>query len=171
MPSIAQGDTRSFNTPRLLVGLVVVALGLYVLWSSSQRPAGNPENSPAEVVAPLEQEATPSATTSAKKIQTEISGVTVRDQNRKVIFRGTVDVGPTLARIERGEKLRFSHDGSVFENRERRLPTKPSGYYREYVHPTSGQDGPGPQRIVLGKAGESYYTSDHYRTFQRLDPK
>jgi len=79
------------------------------------------------------------------------------------------DIGATLERIRRGERLDFSHDGSIFENRERRLPKRPAGYYREYVHPTQVLDGPGPQRIVVGKQGETYYTADHYRTFQRID--
>lgn len=35
----------------------------------------------------------------------------------------------------------------------------------EYVHPTPGVDGPGPQRIVVGKCGEMYYTADHYEAF------
>jgi guanyl-specific ribonuclease Sa len=85
------------------------------------------------------------------------------------LFRGTVDVGPTLRRIGQGEKLRFAHDGIIFENRERRLPKKPAGYYREYVHPTPKIGGPGPQRIVTGKEGETFYTHDHYQTFLRLD--
>ncbi len=46
-------------------------------------------------------------------------------------------------------------------SREGRSP----GYYREYVRPTPGVSGPGPQRIVVGRGGEMYYTSDHYQTF------
>jgi guanyl-specific ribonuclease Sa len=57
----------------------------------------------------------------------------------------------------------------VFQNREKRLPQKPAGYYREWVHPTPGLRGPGPQRIVTGKEGEIYYSPDHYETFRRLD--
>ncbi|QBX42044.1 hypothetical protein E4T63_16210 [Pseudomonas fluorescens] len=45
------------------------------------------------------------------------------------------------------------------------LPQKPAGYYTEYVHPTAGIAGLGPQRIVVGKGGEMYYTADHYKTF------
>lgn len=92
----------------------------------------------------------------------------VTDEDGRVIYRGDVDLGPTLDRIDRGKRLRFSHDGIVFENRERRLPQKPSGYYHEYVHPTPGDDGPGGQRVVLGRNGEVYYTPDHYHTFRRV---
>jgi guanyl-specific ribonuclease Sa len=82
--------------------------------------------------------------------------------------RLTVDLAATLDRIDSGEKLRFHHDGSVFENRERRLPAKPTGYYREWVHPTPGEDGPGARRVVTGKEGEAWYTPDHYKTFERV---
>jgi filamentous hemagglutinin len=27
---------------------------------------------------------------------------------------------------------------------------------------------PGPQRVVIGKKGEVYYTGDHYNTFTRV---
>jgi guanyl-specific ribonuclease Sa len=179
MPTHQLSGRPSTNAPRLLIGLAVVALGLYVLWNSSQQPAGR-QQAPVEK-ATVERTTTPKepeaalvveaerAAAPAKKYQTTIPSVTLRDQNGKVIFQGTADVGPTLKRIEQGKKLRFSHDGIVFENREKRLPKQPTGYYHEYVHPTKGQDGPGPQRIVRGKAGETYYTADHYRTFQRLD--
>jgi guanyl-specific ribonuclease Sa len=63
------------------------------------------------------------------------------------------------------------NDGAEFQNRERRLPKRPAGYYREWVHPTPGLGGPGPQRIVTGGEGEIYYTPDHYRTFERLDDR
>jgi guanyl-specific ribonuclease Sa len=101
--------------------------------------------------------------------RTRVAKQTIRNEDGKIVFQGDVDVGPTLVRINRGEQLEFTHDGIVFQNRERRLPPKPAGYYHEYVHPTPGLDGPGPQRIVRGRNGEIFYTPDHYRTFQRLD--
>lgn len=96
-------------------------------------------------------------------------GVVIRDRDGREVVSGSVDLGPTIERIRAGRRLEFSHDGVVFENREQRLPQKPSRYYHEYVHPTHGIDGPGPQRIVMGKGGEMYYTADHYRTFRRWD--
>jgi guanyl-specific ribonuclease Sa len=78
------------------------------------------------------------------------------------------DLKETLARIDRGERLRFRNDGSVFENRERRLPKQPRGYYREWVHPMPGMDGPGPRRIITGTPPEAWYTPDHYQTFERV---
>ncbi|HEX3600407.1 MAG TPA: ribonuclease domain-containing protein [Lacipirellulaceae bacterium] len=97
-----------------------------------------------------------------------IHNVSVYDINHRVVYRGDVDLAPTLDRIERGERLRFSHDGVVFFNHERRLPLKPSGYYHEFVQPTPGTGGPGAQRVVIGDGGEVYYSSDHYRSFRRV---
>ena len=97
-----------------------------------------------------------------------VSKQTIRDLEGRVVFRGDVDVASTVQRIEAGRLLDFPNDGSTFQNRERRLPRKSEGYYKEYVHPTPGLRGPGPQRIVVGEGGEIYYTPDHYRTFRRL---
>jgi len=97
-----------------------------------------------------------------------VRNVRVTDEDKRVIYQGDIDLTDTLDRIERGGRLRFSHDGITFENREKRLPNAPSGYYREYVHPTRGESGPGGQRVVIGRKGEVYYTPDHYRTFRRV---
>jgi hypothetical protein len=74
----------------------------------------------------------------------------------------------TLERIKNGIKFPHKNDGSIFQNREGLLPSKPAGYYTEYVHPTPGVNGPGAQRIVTGAGGEVYYTPDHYQTFTRV---
>jgi filamentous hemagglutinin len=97
-----------------------------------------------------------------------VHNVRITNESGRVVYRGDIDLKPTLDRIERGKRLRFSHDGIVFENREKRLPARPAGYYREFVHPTSGEDGPGGQRVVMGREGEVYYSPDHYRTFRRV---
>lgn len=100
-----------------------------------------------------------------------VENQSIRDLNGRVVFRGTVDLTPTIERIERGEANRHRNDGTNFQNREGRLPRKPSGYYKEYVHPTPGINGPGPQRIIIGKEGEIWYTPDHYNTFQQIHRK
>jgi ribonuclease T1 len=186
MPKNLRENKPKVRSQSLVLGLFVVVLGIYVLWKSSQQPVAKPEPADvkqrvpekAEEAAPIESESSEepaaaerSSATKGKKLQTKIPNVTVRDLDDKVVFRGTVDVGPTLARIERGEKLQFSNDGIIFQNRERRLPKKGAGYYHEYVHPTDKIGGPGPQRIVTGKEGEIFYTHDHYETFLRLDQR
>lgn len=83
---------------------------------------------------------------------------------------GTVDLKPTLDRIKSGGSFPHRNDGSIFGNREGLLPAKPQGYYREFVHPTPGVNGPGPQRVITGQGGEMYYTPDHYQTFIPIKP-
>jgi ribonuclease T1 len=97
-----------------------------------------------------------------------IRNVTIRDQDGDVVYKGDIDLQPTLDRIERGERHSHRNDGSTFRNLEGRLPKQPSGYYKEYVHPTEDLGGPGPQRVVLGQKGEIYYTHDHYQSFKKL---
>lgn len=94
--------------------------------------------------------------------------VTIRDQSDRVVYRGDINLTPTLERIRNGSRNEHRNDGSTFQNREKRLPKREDGYYKEYVHPTRGVSGPGPQRVIMGKGGEVYYTSDHYGSFKRV---
>lgn len=82
-----------------------------------------------------------------------------------MIGRGIVDVRATVEGIQSGRLA--VHD--VFRNDKGQLPRKLVGYYSEFIHPTPGVSGLGPQRIVAGKGGELYYTPDHYRTFIPLN--
>jgi len=74
----------------------------------------------------------------------------------------------TLRAIEIGGPFPYAKDGSVFANRERRLPPRASGYYREYTVPTPGARDRGGRRIIAGRNAELYYTDDHYRRFKRI---
>jgi len=84
----------------------------------------------------------------------------------------------TLALIRQGGPFPYRKDGSVFGNRERRLPSRPRGYYTEYTVPTPGSPDRGARRIVAGKgttgdpatSDEYYFTDDHYRSFRRIRP-
>ncbi|MDQ4104882.1 MAG: ribonuclease N [Actinomycetota bacterium] len=73
--------------------------------------------------------------------------------------------------IQRGGPFPYRQDGTVFGNRERRLPQRQSGYYREYTVPTPGEDDRGPRRLITGGTAELYYTGDHYVSFVTVDPK
>ncbi|MEY9907576.1 ribonuclease T1 [Catenulispora sp. MAP12-49] len=70
-----------------------------------------------------------------------------------------------IKRIEDGGAFQYRQDGVTFQNRERRLPAEPSGYYREYTVATPGAVDRGARRLILGKNGELYYTPDHYKSF------
>lgn len=74
----------------------------------------------------------------------------------------------TLKLIDQGGPFPYQKDGTIFNNREGILPSKPKGYYREYTVPTPGEHSRGPRRFVVGQNGEIYYTSDHYRSFSKV---
>lgn len=74
----------------------------------------------------------------------------------------------TLALIESDGPFPFGKDGSTFQNRERLLPRKSTGYYHEYTVITPGENDRGARRIVGGEGGELYYTDDHYASFTRI---
>lgn len=77
----------------------------------------------------------------------------------------------TLRLIESGGPFPYDRDGTVFQNRERLLPPRPPGHYREYTVTTPGSRDRGARRIVTGGEPpvEFYYTDDHYRSFRRIE--
>ena len=79
----------------------------------------------------------------------------------------------TLEAIERGGPFPYDRDGTVFQNRERLLPERPRGYYREYTVITPGSRDRGARRIVAGGDPPEayYYTDDHYRSFRRVEAR
>lgn len=74
----------------------------------------------------------------------------------------------TIALIQRGGPFPHRQDGSVFGNRENRLPSRPRGYYREYTVDTPGLEHRGTRRIVTGGDPPDvwYYSDDHYASFR-----
>ena len=78
----------------------------------------------------------------------------------------------TYALIHEGGPFPYDKDGSVFGNRERLLPLKKRGYYREYTVRTPGVRHRGARRIVCGGAPRTpdacYFTSDHYASFREI---
>ncbi len=76
----------------------------------------------------------------------------------------------TLRLIRRGGPFAYRRDGIEFQNRERRLPPRPRGYYHEYTVPTPGARDRGAMRIIAGNAEEFYFSADHYRSFERVVP-
>jgi ribonuclease T1 len=74
----------------------------------------------------------------------------------------------TLALIDSGGAFPYARDGAVFANRERLLPQRARGYYREYTVPTPGEQDRGARRVIAGAGGERFYTGDHYRSFREV---
>lgn len=85
---------------------------------------------------------------------------------------------PTEARqthrlILSGGPFPYDKDGTVFGNRERLLPPRARGHYREYTVKTPGAADRGARRIVCGGSPPNrpdvcYYTGDHYASFSRI---
>lgn len=74
-----------------------------------------------------------------------------------------------------GGPFRHDRDGTVFFNRERKLPAGERGWYREYTVPTPGARHRGARRIVCGGRVPTapqacWYTADHYASFSRIHP-
>lgn len=138
----------------------------------SSKAPDNTRKAPQTPAAPSAKAEVPPATQPrappAAKDNVIVRNQTIKDLDGKVVYRGDIDLTETLDRIANNKRLRFRNDGSIFQNREKRLPTREQGYYQEWVHITQEVDGPGPQRVVTGKNGEIYYTADHYRTFKKL---
>ncbi|UNK48320.1 ribonuclease [Lysobacter sp. S4-A87] len=129
----------------------IVLIGLW-LWT---RPSGN-----GDLHAPV--------TTPAGQVSAPAALPATGTQYPAFLPREAHDV---LARIAQGGPYAHRQDGSVFQNREKRLPAQPRGYYREYTVETPGSDDRGARRIITGgdPPVEYWYTQDHYRSFRRFE--
>ncbi|MGW8555527.1 ribonuclease domain-containing protein [Streptomyces tubercidicus] len=98
------------------------------------------------------------------------SGVPDRAQGMPVVPVGELpsQARDTLRLIDAGGPFPYAQDGTVFGNRERLLPRQSRGYYHEYTVPTPGAPDRGARRLVTGEGHETYYTSDHYRSFKAV---
>lgn len=75
--------------------------------------------------------------------------------------------------IRAGGPFPYDKDGQAFGNRERLLPSRPRGQYREYTVRTPGSRDRGARRIVCGGLPPEspdicFYTQDHYASFRRI---
>ncbi|WP_088283560.1 ribonuclease domain-containing protein [Ideonella sp. A 288] len=75
--------------------------------------------------------------------------------------------------IRAGGPFPYAKDGTVFGNRERLLPRRERGHYREYTVRTPGSKNRGARRIVCGGRQPTdpeacFYTDDHYASFKRI---
>jgi guanyl-specific ribonuclease Sa len=104
-------------------------------------------------------------TSSGKRETTEFLSEATIKSHGKIVGQGTVDLRETLRGIKSGELA----PRDIFQNREGLLPRSTSGYYKEFVHPSPGVEGVGPQRVILGEGGELFYSPDHYESFVPLN--
>ena len=74
----------------------------------------------------------------------------------------------TISLIRKGGPFPNQRDGVTFGNREKILPRRERGWYREYTVKTPGARDRGARRVIAGRDGTLYYTDDHYRSFKRI---
>lgn len=153
---------RKYRT--ILVVLVLLALA----WSWQQGEfAPPPDNRPV-----LENEPSPRTApgSGADTGALETPPRAIAQEGRLPAFLPP-EAADTLALIERGGPFPHRQDGSPFQNRERRLPPRPRGHYREYTVRTPGLGHRGPRRIVTGgdPPQDYWYTDDHYASFRRFE--
>ena len=144
-----------------LIGLLVLVLGGWlvknVLSDSSSSP---PASSSSSSVAPVKSGG------AAAKLPGTDSGLAV-----KPLSTLPTQAADTWKLIQKGGPYPYPrNDDVVFENREKVLPRKQSGYYHEYTVKTPGSPDRGARRLITGEAEELYYTGDHYASFVVVDP-
>lgn len=139
---------------------IIVLLGLW-LWS---KRLGNGD---ADVPVPAP---TPAAQV-ANAVSNEAARAPASDPAARYPDFLPVEAHDVLDRIASGGPFAYRQDGGVFQNRERRLPPRPGGYYREYTVVTPGSDDRGARRIITGgdPPVEYWYSDDHYQSFRRFD--
>lgn len=143
MPCVRTVDARSGDGPRHLRSKWLVLLALFV----------------AALLIGFMQNGGPSVDEGTQ----ESTGNTIAEADLPA------EAQETLALIDDGGPYPYRQDDGVFGNRERLLPDQPSGHYREYTVETPGEDDRGARRLIMGRDGEVYYTSDHYASFKQVE--
>lgn len=151
---------RRKSNPAVLVALLI-ALAVSFWMQRDDAPAIT--TAPAEQTASAPARAPEAAAPERRTSAADALASHIADESERAEVQKTLDL------IERGGPFPHTQDGTVFGNRERRLPQHPRGYYREYTVRTPGARNRGARRIVRGDGGELFYTRDHYRTFTRIN--
>lgn len=142
-----------------LIGLVVLVVAGWFIREAAVQPA--PDAPPGLGTGGV----TGTGSTSGAPLSGLESGLQV-----KALSSLPREAADTWRLIERGGPFKSNRDGVEFENREKRLPVKPSKYYHEYTVPTPGSEDRGARRLIYGQLRELYYTQDHYDSFVLVDP-
>jgi guanyl-specific ribonuclease Sa len=94
------------------------------------------------------------------------------------VYTGPLNVKNTLDRIRANNGPNRSNDGAAYGNSGGQLPSGHGTWYEFTVPPSGGTDRsfsgvafPGPMRILLAADGDTFFTGDHYVTFNLVyDP-
>jgi len=155
-----------FNRRRItaaLIGLLVLVLGGWLV-KDNLGGSSSPSTAPGTSASAPAKSGTPAKGSAA--VPGADSGLPV-----KALSALPPQASDTWKLIEAGGPYPYPrNDDVVFENREKRLPGKKSGYYHEYTVKTPGSPDRGARRLITGQAHELYYTGDHYASFVVVDP-
>lgn len=170
---------RMKKADRQLLMLAGIALCLALVWWAVSRGGSSPQALPGgtgstAASATFGSGSTPSTsdwggqssgeTTLPAPAATPVSGLpTIRESELPREGRAT------LALIRAGGPYPYRADDGIFTNRERILPRRSNGYYREYTVVTPGSPDRGARRIIGGADGDRYYTADHYDSFRQIE--
>lgn len=156
-----------FNRRRItaaLIGLLVLVLGGWLVKDVVSGGSTSPGASASPSASAPAKSGTPAKGSAA--VPGADSGLPV-----KALSALPAQASDTWKLIEAGGPYPYPrNDDVVFENREKRLPGKKSGYYHEYTVKTPGSPDRGARRLITGQAHELYYTGDHYASFVVVDP-
>jgi ribonuclease T1 len=158
----------NFNRNRAAAPLawlaLIIATVIVSQWQKKDAPAPHAQPAPVAVERPAQRPAeAPAARPVERPAPADALAEAIPDAAEREQVRKTLDL------IDGGGPFPYpKKDGTVFGNREGRLPAQARGYYREYTVPTPRAKNRGARRIVRGKGGETWYTNDHYGSFVRL---
>jgi len=170
------------QTSGRLVTAALLAFSLFALSACKDESAKESTQQESVVTVPAQEETVPAQETAPQE-EVVPQGETVPQeetvsQEEAAPQEGTIsaqelppEAQQTLVLIYQNGPFPYARDGIIFGNREKLLPMKPDGYYREYTVPTPGAKDRGARRIVCGGEKPSdpdhcYYSADHYLSFQ-----
>lgn len=154
---------RRRDTPAWLPGIVGLCAVLVLAWvfgPESRGPALDLPPEPPSAGVPASRAPSPGAARAPREVSAD----------RLPAFLPP-EAHETLDLIAAGGPFPHRQDGTVFGNRERLLPQRARGWYREYTVRTPGSRDRGTRRIVTGgdPPREYWYTDDHYRSFRAFE--
>jgi ribonuclease T1 len=150
-----------------ILRIATVLVMAVVVWFLKSQPntAASTQTNPDRTT----QIQTNSSQTTATSSSLIVKNQTIYGLDGRIAYQGDIDLRPVFDRIQNGQRDNHRNDGVVHRNREGKLPRQSDPeYYREYVVRTPGLRSVGPQRLIIGKGGEAYYTPDHYQSFIRV---
>lgn len=183
-PSAPSTDRADVNPPGVVATATETVAAVAVAEAATVESTATPPAEPAATATaePAAAAPTPTVNTPAPTVTSQPAPTATKPPKAKPSPTPPARAGPpgmpvitldelppealdTLDLIESDGPFPFERDGITFQNRERLLPQKARGYYREYTVITPWENDRGARRIVAGANGELYYTDDHYESF------